>query len=211
VTAALCARGVGKRFTRRGRVVEALTGVDLEVMTGELVLVTGPSLSGKTTLVHLLAGWLPPDSGAVEWAGKTTPAPWSELSVITQAPSLLEELTVAENVSFASRVGPSAHDPGEAADLFVRLGLARLLGRLPSEISVGERQRVMVARALVGRPTVVLADEPVMHQDDRHADIVLSLLSERAAAGAACVVAARSDARLRAIADRVVELPTHPA
>jgi putative ABC transport system ATP-binding protein len=192
VTAPLQAVGVTKRFRRRGEAVDALVDVDLELRAGALTVVTGPSLAGKTTLVHVLAGWEEADAGAVRWAGGRVPT-WSELTVVTQAFSLVEELTVEENVLFAARAAGAAVDVAHADAVMERIGLAPLRRRLAGEVSVGERQRVMVARALVTRPPVLLADEPVTHQDQQHAEIVLQLIAEQAAAGSACLVATRSD------------------
>ncbi len=191
-----------KGFTKSFGAVEALKDVDLELHAGEVLLVSGPSLSGKTTLVNVLAGWMAPDQGTVEWFGTPRAPGWADLTVVTQAFSLLQELTVEENVTVASRAAGATQDAAARAELLDRLGLGRLLQRLPSEISVGERQRVMVARSVVGGPHIVLADEPVSHQDDHHAGIVLEVLAEHAAAGSACLVAARGDARLRAVSDR---------
>jgi len=210
----LQASALTKAFRRDGgRPITVLDGLDLDLAAGELVAVTGPSLSGKTTLVELLAGWAQPDSGAVVWdGGSTDPPAWSHLSVVPQGFALLEELTVAENIDMAARFDRAAgqhRDDRARGDrvgaLLTRLGLDRLQDRGAFEISVGERQRTMVARALVDRPSVVLADEPVAHQDQRHATIVLDLLREAVADGAACLVATRTPA-VAAIADRVVTL-----
>jgi putative ABC transport system ATP-binding protein len=203
-----------KAFRRDGGLpVTVLRGFDLDLAAGELVAVTGPSLSGKTTLVELLAGWAQPDSGVVVWdGGSTDPPAWSHLTVVPQGFALLEELTVAENIDFAARFNrahgrPRVHlAPDERVGaLLTRLGLDRLQDRGAFEISVGERQRTMVARALVDRPAVVLADEPVAHQDQRHATIVLGLLRDAVADGTACLVATRTPS-VAAIADRVVTL-----
>lgn len=182
-----------------------LAGVDLAVAPGELVAVTGPSLSGKTTLVELLAGWARPDTGTIRWDGAAGPPPWAYVSVVPQAFALLEELSVIENIELARRFhrnGDTDHTDG----LLARLGLERLRHRGAFEVSVGERQRTMVARALADRPRLVLADEPVAHQDERHAGVVLDLLAEAAAAGAAVVVATR-DPDLVTAAHRTVALP----
>ena len=196
-----------------GHPVAVLCGFNLDLAAGELVAVTGPSLSGKTTLVELLAGWTQPDSGVVVWdGGSTDPPAWTQLTVVPQGFALLEELTVAENIDFATRFNRAAGRhrvhlaPDERAGaLLTRLGLDRLQDRGAFEISVGEMQRTMVARALVDRPAVVLADEPVAHQDQRHATVVLDLLRDAVADGTACLVATRTPS-VAEIADRVITL-----
>jgi putative ABC transport system ATP-binding protein len=183
-----------------------LAGVDLAVAPGELVAVTGPSLSGKTTLVELLAGWDRPDTGTVRWDGGAAPPPWSYVAVVPQAFALLEELSVIENIELARRFHRSGDRAvGHSDELLARLGLDRLRHRGAFEVSVGERQRAMVARALADRPRLVLADEPVAHQDERHAGIVGDLLAEAAADGAAVVIATR-DPDLVTGATRTVRL-----
>lgn len=188
MTVLLEARGVGP--------------VDLEVAAGELVALLGPSLTGKTTLVHHLAGWSRPGSGSVTWLGSDAVPPWSTLALVPQDIALIEELTVGENVGLAlgGRTGVAPDHP-----VVARLGIGHLWGRGGDEVSVGERQRTMVARALVGAPAVVLADEPVAHQDAVRAETVLALLRERATAGAAVVLATR-DPDVAALADRVLAL-----
>lgn len=206
MTALVEGRGLTKRFRRADRTVDALVDIDLSVSAGEILLLTGPALSGKTTLIHLLAGFMSPEAGTVRWLGRPEHPPWSTLTVVTQELTLIEELTVRENVEFASRVGHSSLDPDHVSRLS-RLGLAPLLRRLPSEISVGERQRVMVARALVGRPSVVLADDPIAYQDEEHADAVVSALQAARDHGAACIIAARMDSPLRRLGAREQSLP----
>ena len=213
VTVIPAVEAAGVTVRREGVVV--LDGLDLVVRPGELVAVTGPSLSGKTTLVELLAGWARPDAGTVTWNGETTPPPWSSLGVVPQAFALLEELTVLENIDLASRFDHADRRDGHADranrrdahrdELLDRLGLDRLRHRGAFEVSVGERQRTMVARALADRPAVVLADEPVAHQDERHAGVVLDLLRAAVTDGAACVVASRAP-DIAALADRVLDL-----
>lgn len=214
----LQASALTKAFRRDGgRSITVLDGLDLDLAAGELVAVTGPSLSGKTTLVELLAGWARPDSGAVVWDGSSSDPPaWSHLSVVPQGFALLEELTVAENIDMAARFDRAAgqHRDDRARGervgaLLTQLGLDRLRDRGAFEISVGERQRAMVARALVDRPAVVLADEPVAHQDQRHATIVLDLLRDAVGDGTACLIATRTP-DVAAIADRVVTLDQCP-
>jgi putative ABC transport system ATP-binding protein len=201
------ASAVSKRFRRGGNVVPAIEDVDLTLAPGELVAVTGPSLSGKTTLVELLAGWRRPDSGAVTWdSGSTEPPSWSFLTVIPQAFAVLEELTVAENILLAHRVTRRQVAVADRlAELLIALGISHLRDRGAYEISVGERQRAMVARALVDQPDVILADEPVAHQDQHHAEIVLRLLREAVDAGASGIIATRQP-EVADVADRRIAL-----
>jgi putative ABC transport system ATP-binding protein len=173
----------------------ALAETTLALNAGEFVVVRGPTGSGKTTLVNLLAGWAPPDRGTITWEGGTSPPHWETLAVIPQALALLDELTVLENILLPARANrrATARDADRAMNSLVRLGLDRLAQRRTSEISVGERQRVMVARALHGDPRVVLADEPAAHQDAQHAAAVVELLVEAVERGACCVLATRSE------------------
>jgi putative ABC transport system ATP-binding protein len=176
--------------------------VDLAVAPGEMVGLVGPSLTGKTTLLHVLAGWSPPSGGTVAWRGSDVVPPWSELALVPQDIALIEELTVGENVGLG-RGGRASVDPDDPT--IARLGIGHLWARGGYEISVGERQRTMVARALVGGSAILLADEPVAHQDAIRAEAVLTLLRERADTGAAVVLATR-DPDFATLCDRVVDL-----
>ena len=173
--------------------------VDLEIGAGEVVALLGASLTGKTTLLHVLAGWSRPASGTVTWLGSEVVPPWSTLAVVPQDIALVEELTVGENVGLALG-GRTAVAPDHP--VVDRLDVGHLWGRGGYEISVGERQRTMVARALVGAPAIVVADEPTAHQDARRAEAVLALLRERAAAGGTVVLATRDPEVATAVATR---------
>ena len=185
--------------------VRDLDGLDLAVAAGELVALVGPSLTGKTTRLEAMAGWRVPAGGSIRWLGDGTAPPWAVLAVIPQEIALLEELTVGENVGLARR-GRKPDADGLDTDLLERLGIGHLVGRGGYEISIGERQRTMVARALNDDPAIILADEPVAHQDALRAEAILEILRERADAGAAVVLATR-DLEFAALADRVLEAP----
>jgi ABC-type lipoprotein export system ATPase subunit len=163
------ARGLDKSYRRGAERVHAVAGVDLALFPGELVALVGPSGSGKSSLLGLLAGWEPPDAGELAW----TPAAaggapgWSELATVPQALGLLEDLTVRENVALPVRLrlGRRRATEGRTEELLGLFGLAELADRSPSETSLGQQQRAAVARALVLTPQLVLADEPSAHQD----------------------------------------------
>ena len=175
----LRATGISRRYRRGPETVTAFHGVDLALQPGEVVALVGPSGSGKTTLLNVLCGWERPDEGRVEWRGMAdftlATLSWSEISIVPQSAGLLEDLTLIENVSLARRLGAKqhrgeraahlGHDRHEAEEILGRLGLAHLSEHIPRATSLGEQQRTAVARALLPRSSLVLADEPTAHQD----------------------------------------------
>jgi putative ABC transport system ATP-binding protein len=115
------------------------------------------------------------------------PPTWSDVGIVPQALGLIDDLTVAENLELPMRLARRGQ-PQDVERLLAVLGLDALAGRVPSEISGGEQQRAAVARALVLRPSVLVADEPIAHQDDGFARRVMACIREAADAGAACLV-----------------------
>jgi putative ABC transport system ATP-binding protein len=155
----------------------------------------------------VLAGWEIPDEGQVTSDGAVDPkdAMWDEVALVPQSLGLSEELTVRENVMLPLRLSTKPSDPAIVDELMDRLDLTDLADRYPLETSLGEQQRTAVARALVLKPRLILADEPSSHQDDARGDIVFQLLGEAAAQGAGCVVATHDPAITRLV-DRVVHM-----
>jgi ABC-type lipoprotein export system ATPase subunit len=172
----------------------ALHGTSCEVAEGDRIAIVGPSGSGKSTLLHLMAGLDRATAGTVEWpalgpAERLRPGP---VAVIFQGPSLLGPLDVLENVALPLLLGGSSES--EATDaahrVLARLDLASLAAKLPEELSGGQAQRVAVARALVGAPRFILADEPTGQLDQVAAvQIVDVLMAAADECGAALVVA----------------------
>jgi ABC-type lipoprotein export system ATPase subunit len=205
------ARGLDKTYRRGEERVHALRGVDLALYPGELVALVGPSGSGKSSLLGVLAGWEPPDTGELAWGqatrGRTAPA-WSELATVPQALGLLDDLTVRENVALPVRLrlGPARAGEGRTEELLGLFGLAELADRSPSETSLGQQQRAAVARALVLTPQLVLADEPSAHQDAAWVhDVFAALRQVVHDRGAACLVATHDPDALQ-FADRALRL-----
>lgn len=206
--APLIAVGVRRWFMSGDERITPVDGVDLEVAAGEVVVLTGPSGSGKTTLLQMLAGFQRPDEGAVHWLGGAAGSPgWDVVAVVPQTLGLLAELTVGENVAMpllARGIAPAdAQRAVDAALAAVRVD--HLAHRLVGEASLGQQQRVAVARALVGRPAALVADELTSHQDGEHADVVLAAVAAAASNGTACLLAGH-DPRLTSIAHRVIHL-----
>lgn len=188
---------------RRGRTapVLALRGVDLQAEAGQLALVQGPSGAGKTTLLAILAGLLDADSGSVTCGdvhvSALTPAgraAWRRRHVgfVLQTFPLTPYLTCLENVLLAARL--AGRPPAESRDMLERLQMGHRLDHLPERLSVGERQRTAVARALACRPQLVVADEPTANLDAENEALVLGELLRHRDEGGIVVVATHSRA-----------------
>jgi ABC-type lipoprotein export system ATPase subunit len=200
-----------KTFHRGSESVHALDGVDLRVAAGELVALVGPSGSGKSTLLALLCGWESADSGTLAFAGALADRPpatlgWPELALVPQALGLVPDLSLADNVLLPARLRGRAAEAGErAAQLLADFGLSHLADRYPHQASLGEQQRVAVARALLLRPAVLLADEPTAHQDRANADVLLDAMTGLAREGSAVLIATHDEIAW-SHADRVLSM-----
>jgi len=172
------------------RTVRALACAPLRIEGASSVAIMGPSGSGKSTLLALLAGLAVPTEGTVT-IGRETISALSErdrvrfrrraLGMVYQADNLLPHLTVEENVGLQLSIcrSETVRLPGVGVQrILTRLGLARLARRLPDQLSGGERQRVAVARAIIHRPLVILADEPTGALDAASGKLVIELLVE---------------------------------
>ncbi len=187
----LVATDVSRSYDVRGHDVLALRPTSLTVRAADALVVTGPSGTGKSTLVSILAGWDHPTSGSVERPARTVFVP--------QRLALLDTLTVQDNIALADAAGGA-----ELPALAAALAVDHLLERFPGEISLGERQRVGLARALHAAAPVTILDEPTAHQDGDHTRLVLDALASLPADRA--VVIATHDSVVVAVATAVVQL-----
>jgi ABC-type lipoprotein export system ATPase subunit len=201
VTAVLELRGIRKAYFRGDAEIVVLDDLAASIEPGEVVIVRGRSGSGKTTLLNLLAGWQEPDSGTINWA-IPDPDKWQNVAVVPQSLGLLPELTLGENIGLPGRL---ADDESDVADFAAKLEIEHLLNRPTTGASLGEQQRAAIARVLIRRPSLLLADEPSSHQDLERLHLVWRLISETVAAGTA-VIAATHDPDGFPYADRILDL-----
>ncbi|MET9082060.1 ABC transporter ATP-binding protein [Streptomyces sp. NPDC004237] len=190
----------------------AVKGADIALHRGEIAAITGPSGSGKSSLLYCLAGVLPATRGEVRFQGRVLgELDDAELSALRrdrfgfvfQYGELLPELTVEENAALPLRLAGQrkAQALAAAGEVLGRLGLGDLRDRRPSQVSGGQGQRIAVARALVHRPTVVFADEPTGSLDSVNAQAVLEEFLTLARSQGAAVVLVTHDADIAARAD----------
>ena len=198
------AAGLRRQFGNDPGAVVAVADATFEIRQGDRIALTGPSGSGKTSLLHLIAALDQPSGGVIEWpalgqAGDLRPGP---VGIAFQGPSLLPPLTVAENVALPALLAgtPNAAATAAAGALIDRLGLAEVASKLPEEISGGQAQRAGLARALMGEPRLILADEPTGQLDRSSAAALIDVLLEQVNASHAALVVATHDT---AVADRL--------
>ncbi|HSN18800.1 MAG TPA: lipoprotein-releasing ABC transporter ATP-binding protein LolD [Gammaproteobacteria bacterium] len=206
-----------KHFQEGDYKVEVLNGVDFSVAPGERVAIVGSSGSGKSTLLHLLGGLDVPTSGEVlvdgEYLSRMSDAARGVLrnraiGFVYQFHHLLPEFTAVENVAMPLLIG--GVDPSEAeakaVDLLGKVGLAKRLTHRPAKLSGGERQRAAVARALIHRPALVLADEPTGNLDTHTGEQVYELMLELNREMGTSLVLVTHDPKMAAKAQRVMHL-----
>ncbi len=188
---------------------------NLECQAGETLLITGKSGTGKTTLLHILSGILRPKSGEVI-IGETNlqnlsnkDLDWfrgQNIGLVLQQSHFIDSLSVLENIVLTSWLSNKVQKTEKAKVLLEQLGLGNQLYKKTSELSIGQQQRVSIARALINEPKVLLADEPTSSLDDYNAEIVADLLSNLSKQYNASLLIVTHDQRLKNKFDKVVEL-----
>ena len=213
VEAPVAAHDLTRVYGEGETAVNALRGVDIEVRDRELVAVMGPSGSGKSTLMHLLAGLDKPSSGSVTIAGtEITNLGDAELTLLRrehigfvfQFFNLLPMLDVEENILLPISIAGEKPDKAWVNELLEKVGLTKRRRHLPSELSGGEQQRVAIARSLVTRPTILLADEPTGNLDSATGGAILQLMRDSVESYGQTTVMVTHDPRAASIADRIL-------
>ena len=206
-----------KTYRQGDQDIKALDHVNLEIKTGGFVCLSAPSGGGKTTLLNAIGGLDSPDSGEVWIAGRRidnlgkgelAKLRLTQIGFVFQAYNLIPVLTARENVEFVMQVqGMSAAERQEkSAAILEEVGLKGLGDRRPAEMSGGQQQRVAVARAIVSRPQLVLADEPTANLDSKTSDELLELFVELNEHHSTTFVISTHDQRVMSYARRLIRM-----
>jgi lipoprotein-releasing system ATP-binding protein len=214
----LSTHGLQRRYEQSGSPITVLQGVDLEVRARETVAIVGASGSGKSSLLHLLAGLDTPTQGEVRWGDDTPISRWSpgelgrhrnrHLGFVFQFHHLLPEFDALDNVAMPLwiRRMPQPEASRLAAQALAMVGLQARARHRPSELSGGERQRVALARAMVTRPRCLLADEPTGNLDRETAMRMFDLLQDLCRQEGTALVLVTHDETLARRCDRMLRL-----
>ena len=205
-------RGVSKIY-RMGEVeVPALRNVDLDVQSGESLVILGPSGSGKSTLLHMLGGMDRPTEGEVHFRDEDltqldprgmTLFRRRHVGFVFQFYNLIPSLTALENVAMATEIAPNPRDPREMIDL---VGLGERADHFPAQLSGGEQQRVAIARAVAKAPDVLLCDEPTGALDFRTGILVLEVLQQVNKELGTTLLLITHNAAIGGMGDRVIRM-----
>jgi putative ABC transport system ATP-binding protein len=211
----IAARNVTLSLGKPPARVDILRGIDLDVVAGESVALLGPSGSGKSSLMAVLAGLERPSGGTVRVTGMDfatlsedalAVARRGRIGIVLQAFHLLPTMTALENVAVPLELAGEPDAFARAATELAAVGLADRTGHYPTQLSGGEQQRVAIARALVARPALVFADEPTGNLDTATGVTIMDMLFARHAASGATLFVITHDPALAARCARVIEL-----
>ena len=207
--------GVSYAFGRGALKKQVLFDIAAHIQAGEIVILTGPSGSGKTTLLTLIGALRSAQEGRVSVLGhsllnakeRTLIKVRRQIGYIFQAHNLLKSLTIGQNVQMALQLNrESKQEKGRIGEVLQRVGLAELEHKMPAELSGGQKQRAGIARALVNRPRVVLADEPTASLDKKSGRDVVELIQDLAREDGSAVIIVTHDNRILDVADRILHI-----
>ena len=218
---AVCVDGVSRNYKMGEVLIRAVDQISLNVPEGEFLALLGASGSGKSTLLNLIAGLDRPSEGAILAQGRDLAQMSSEelarhrnqtVGIVFQSFQLLPRMTLEENVELPLRLGevPRNDRPARVREALEHVGLSARVKHRPSELSGGEQQRAAIARALVNRPRILLADEPTGNLDSKTGEGIMNLLAAihrpDSGAGRTIVMVTHERALAERYADRIVTL-----
>jgi putative ABC transport system ATP-binding protein len=210
-------QGLTKIYDLGGQKVSALSGIDLEIRMGELMMLVGPSGCGKTTLISVMAGILDQDEGLCEVFGKDLRHMRDKdklsfrarnIGFVFQSYNLLPSLTAAENVAIPLIINGEKLQEAQskAEEVLDHVGLGERVTSLPAQLSGGQQQRVAIARALVHNPRLIVCDEPTSALDHETGHQVMEILKKVAQHKDRALVTVTHDARIFGFADRIAKM-----
>ncbi|NGX55210.1 MAG: Lipoprotein-releasing system ATP-binding protein LolD [Chlamydiae bacterium] len=217
MTLAVQCQDIKKTYGKGGGAVQALRGVDLEVNTGELLMLVGPSGSGKTTLLSVISGILNQDSGKSLIFGENLNAMPNDkktffrgknIGFVFQAFNLVPMLTATENaaIPLILRGEPLEEALNHAQEQLIRVRLGHRLNALPPNMSLGEQQRIAIARGCIHSPRLIVCDEPTSALDHETGHKVLEIFKEIALSQECALIIVTHDARIFEFADRILKM-----
>lgn len=208
-------KNIQRNYQQGEHIVRALRGVDLAIQKGEFTALMGPSGSGKTTLLNIIGGLDKPNEGEVRIdgqdlstlsAGELSDLRLHKLGFVFQAYNLIPVLTAYENTEFVLLLQGKNANQEKVLKTLASVGLEGMEHRRPSELSGGQQQRVAVARAIVGDPVLVLADEPTANLDSKTGNALIDLMKELNEKHGVTFVFSTHDPKVKEAAKRIVEL-----
>lgn len=207
--------GLNKVYGKDQVSVHAVNDINISIDEGEFVAVVGASGGGKSTLLHLIGGLELPSSGKVYIKGqdiyklkddKRAIFRRRNIGFVFQFFNLIPILTVKENILLPTELDSVTPDEGDLMKLVQNLGISDILYRFPDEISGGEQQRVSIARALIYKPSIILADEPTGNLDKKNSEEIINILKLFQSKYGITVVMITHDLGLAATADRIIKI-----
>ncbi len=210
-------RGVSKWYKSGDGIVRALEGVDLEVHSGEMLMLVGPSGCGKTSLISIIACILSYEEGSVAVCGSDVQAlsgrsraklRQKNIGFVFQSFNLIPSLTASENVAIPLVTGGLSlrQACSRAVPLMERVGLKGKERSFPSQLSGGQQQRVAIARSLIHRPRLIVCDEPTSALDHRNGELAMQLLKEESRSSGCTIVVVTHDNRIFHHGDRIATM-----
>lgn len=214
---AVSCKGIGKSFAMKDVEVTALRGVDLDIQTGEFMMLVGPSGCGKTTLISIVAGILKPSAGRcfVDGADLNTLTDTAlldfrakKIGFIFQSFNLIPTLSLLENIAIPLIINGTLQDEAmaRAEVMLTKMELAKKANRSPTQLSGGEQQRIAIARALVHQPSLLICDEPTSALDHATGATILELMKDISREMKTTFVVVTHDARIFKYADRIAHM-----
>lgn len=211
----LTVKNLNKTYGKAANAVKACNNISFSVEKGEFLAIVGASGSGKSTLLHLLGGVDRPDSGEIIVDGQNISKLSSDelavyrrrqVGLVYQFYNLIPTLTVEENISISKRLDGQTVTKEDMNEMLKILGLSERRNHLPNQLSGGEQQRTSIGRALINRPSILLADEPTGNLDSQASEEIVNLLKQYNKTYKQTIILITHNLEVANVADRIIEI-----